>query len=719
MNISKVSDGIYHIHSGDKNASMLYRYKILSPDTCLEPDDNCVYSDDKITLLTKCGKTEFIYTPQSKGYIISIGLGEDERLFGTGDATRENLMIRGMKINIRIDDFDSYGPMPIMLSSYGWGLLVNSTYTSVFDCGCNNKDTAKITVTGGEFDIYLFKADTLKALISKLTSVTGRAAVLPKFAYGLSFVENEQIDTRGMLWDIKTLRNRNIPCDVIGLEPNWMETSYDYTLDKKWNKEQFYLPVWEDANTSSDFTFFYPMRKMGMNLSLWLCNDYDLFYAEDKNFEEEAPKNTSTHDGIVDPNLRFNVKMDKITDTTVPWFEHLKKFVDNGAAAFKLDGAKQILYHRDRLWGGKYLDDEVHNVYPVIYAKQMTEGFAEYTGRRLFLYTAGAYVGIQKYAATWAGDTGGGEKTVLSLMTHAMCGHSNTTCDLEVKDPYAIHYGFLTPWSQYFCWANWKYPWFMGDETEELIRFYANLRSSLVPYIYTMAHIAYSTGISILRPLPLMYEDTDRFDNVKNAYMLGDKLYVGVFDMNLKLPQGKWVDYWNGDIYEGDICYSIPKGRAGALFVKMGSVFVTMKPQKYILEKEHDYIVNVYPGGDDMFTLIEDDGYTYDYQSGGICTTDILMKNTNDAGFELTVCARKGSFEGRPDNGSDIASNSIPKIAPCGEVRDMEIKIHGKKPASIECMGSHINFDYADNTAMFIIDAKNHSKGDVTYKITY
>ena len=42
----------------------------------------------------------------------------------------------------------------------------------------------------------------------------------------------------------------------------------------------------------------------------------------------------------------------------------------------------------------------------------------------------------------------------------------------------------------YFCWANWKYPWFMDDETEETIRFYSNLRSSLIPYIYTLAHKA-------------------------------------------------------------------------------------------------------------------------------------------------------------------------------------------------------------------------------------
>ena len=718
MTIKRIGQGAYHIYDGDPNASMLYRYGILTPDAPLEADELCYENESGINLKTK---KNAVFTPvkNSKGYTLEIPLEKGERLFGAGDASRESMMIRGREILVCIDDFVSYGPMPVLTSDKGWALIVNSTYSSVFDCGKSDADVAKITVKGGGVDFYLFAGESLKELLFKLTAVSGRPAVLPKFAYGLSFVENEQIDTRGVLWDIKALRERNIPCDVIGLEPSWMETRYDFSIDKKWDKSKFYLPSWEPKDTSSDFTFFYPMRKMGMNLSLWLCSNYDLLYYEDKNFEEKAVRDKGVQEGIIDENLAFNVRIDEITDIKTPWFEHLKKFVDNGASAFKLDGSTQILYHSDRLWGGKYLDDEVHNIYPVLLAKQMTEGFKEYTDRRLFVYTAGAYLGTQRYAATWAGDTGGGEKTVLSILNHALCGHSNTMCDLEVKDPRAIHYGFLTPWSQYFCWSNWKYPWFLGDETEELIRTYANLRSTLVPYIYSMAHIAYKTGLAIARPLLLMYEDTDRFDGVKNAYMLGDKLYVGVFDMNLKLPEGRWIDYWTGDVYEGDLEYKIPEGKAGALLVKEGSVFVTMKPQKYVLEKEHDYIVNVYPGKDDSFTLYEDDGFTYDYQSGGYCTTEMRMENSCEGGFDLVICKRHGDYAGRPNNGSDITSNSIPRIDPCGAVRDMEIRIFGKAPTAVHINGESIAFDSFDGGISFVLAEKEHEAGDISYRITY
>ncbi|MEG0767751.1 MAG: hypothetical protein RR482_08540, partial [Clostridia bacterium] len=96
---------------------------------------------------------------------------------------------------------------------------------------------------------------------------------------------------------------------------------------------------------------------------------------------------------IADTHFQTGMLMDQITKPDEPWFEHLKKFVDNGASAFKLDGSNQIIEHKDRLYAGQYLDEEVHNVYPVLYGKQMMQGFSDYTGRRALIYTCGIYAG--------------------------------------------------------------------------------------------------------------------------------------------------------------------------------------------------------------------------------------------------------------------------------------------------------------------------------------
>lgn len=719
LNIIKTGDGSYHVYEGDREASMLYRYGILTPDSECEADNVCRQSDGKIYFDAKKKTVEIHSEYMTSGFRIKIPLEKDERLFGLGDATRENVMIRGTRADVYIENIRAYGPMTVLLSSGGWGFVLNCTYHSVIDCAKTDKDAITIETNGGNIDFYIFGGSSLKDIIGKVTAVTGRPIMLPKFAYGLTFVQNEETDARSFLWDIRTMRDRGIACDVMGLEPSWMEKHYDYSTEKKWNKDLFPLPTWEEENTSSFMTFLYPMREMGMQLSLWLCTEYDLFYKEDESFKEDKTTAFDDKAMIKDEHFSSEIRMDPNTKPDEPWFEHLKKFVDNGAAAFKCDGANQIIAHPDRLWGGKYKDAEVHNVYPVILSKQLQQGFREYTDRRLLLYTSGAYTGTQRFAATWAGDTGGGFATLVSLMNYAMCGHSNASCDIDIQHPEAIHYGFLTPWAQYFCWSNWRYPWFLNPKTEEMIRFYSNLRSSLVPYIYTMAHIANKTGIAILRPLALEFEGTAKFDNVKNEYMLGDKLLVGAFDMNLTLPDGKWTDYITGKVYEGDVKYEIPDGMGGALLVREGSVFVTMKPQKYILEKQHDYIINVYPGADGEFTLYEDDGFTFDYEKGIYAETLIKMTDSSDGGFTLTVCKRSGDFPGRPDNGHDGAMNSIPEIKRMQPVNDMTVKINGKKPTAVLLDENEIDFEYDGRFAVFTLPADVHEAQEAVYKIKY
>ena len=247
----------------------------------------------------------------------------------------------------------------------------------------------------------------------------------------------------------------------------------------------------------------------------------------------------------------------------------------------------------------------------------------------------------------------------------------------------------------------------MDQEFYDRYVFYARLRSSLIPYIYHAAHQAYSEGTPIMRPLLLAYEGKG-YDGVTNAYMLGDSLYVGAFNMHLPLPEGEWIDYFTGKVYEGGkyIDYE-PQGiTAGALFVKSGSVFVTMKPQKYILEKAHDYIVNVYPAEKAGQTAIyEDDGFTFDYEKGGYALTKISSSGIKDGRLTLTVFAREGGFEGRPNNGHDISKNSIPKIEGLPALSDLSVVLHGCHPNAVTLAGEKIPFTLSGADAEFLIPA--------------
>ena len=583
------------------------------------------------------------------GFALTLPIRPHERFFGLGDETRECIQKRGHTADMWIENVTSYGPMPFLVSSDGWAIFTNLTFRHSFDIGDSDPNLLQIRAADGALDLYLFACGSMKACIGAYTALTGRPPVLPKFAYGYLYVENEQTDARSLLWDCRTFRKEGIPCDTLGLEPSWMSKHYDYSVDKAWNKDLFYLPHWLPDNQSGTFTFFYALRQMGFHFSLWLCIDYDLLYKEEADLggRQKAGETYALPEGaaIGDEHFTSHISMDQITKPGEAWFEHLKKFVDNGAAAFKLDGSNQVIPHPDRLWAGHYRDAEVHNVYPVLYARQMAEGFEDYTGRRAMIYTAGMYAGTQGYAATWAGDTGGGPKSLVSILNFAMAGHANTTCDMQVTDISGIHCGFLLPWAQQLGWANWQYPWFLSEPLEEAIRFYSNLRLTLFPTLYAAAYAAWETGLPIARPLSLVYEDSDRFDGAKNLYMLGDSLLVAAFEMRFPLPEGTWIDFWNEDEYEGGgmLDYTPPADRGGALLVKAGAIFARMAPQPSVMHHIPETIcLDWYPreGAEGRFALYEDDGETLDYRDGTFARTEVRGA-TQDGVSTLTVTPRE------------------------------------------------------------------------------
>ncbi|MCK5758010.1 MAG: glycoside hydrolase family 31 protein, partial [Clostridiales bacterium] len=546
---------------------------------------------------------------KSGGFSADLAVTKEEKFYGMGDVNREILQKRGTTAKIWVKNVKSYVPIPFLMSSAGWAVFSNTTFRHNFDICDSDPDTVRIFGYYGELDMLFFIGEDYKSLLNQYTAVSGRPVLLPKFGYGLTFVSNMQANAREMLDDCMHFRDRDIPCDVIGLEPGWMETYYDKSVDKKFDPERFYIPEWFSNNeTSLQNTFFGAVKRLGFKLSLWLCCDYDLSYEEERNavipsldevIDEDMDYLPSKDDFEKDQNIGHEpLSMDKFTKRDEGYFEHLKKFVDLGACAFKMDGAWQVNEHPDRKWGNKMDDEQMHNLYPLLLSKQMSTGFSKHTGRRSMIYSSGGFAGIQQYAATWAGDTGGGSKPLVSMLNHAMSGHVNTSCDMHVFTKEGIHFGFLQSWSQVCSWAYWRHPWLLGKELEDIFRYYAKLRYSLIPYIYSTAYQAYLSGMPIMRPLPFLYPNDPKADEYIMEYMLGDSLLITCYTEDLYLPEGKWIDWFTGDVFTGPSTenYIAPKNRGGAIFVKAGAIIPMQLPIDYVGQVPQDKIIlEVFP----------------------------------------------------------------------------------------------------------------------------
>ncbi len=597
----------------------------------------------------------------SKGYAVRFGLEKGERLYGLGDVCRDTIMRRGGVYECWVINVNSYIPVPMILSQRGWGLLMNTTWRNTFDVGKSDPDALLCSAPRSDLDYYLFCGPDYRSLLDTYTALTGRPALLPIWGYAFTYVCNQNIDAFNLVNEALEFRRQEMPCDVMGLEPGWMSKFYDASTKKKWHPERFNFPYWAPKGAH---TFPAALARKGFKLSLWLCCDYDLGVYEEQCVAGQKPASTATQamrpDGVPEvfhdehlTNEKDKAKpaaKQEAPEGTEPWLEHLKMFVDQGASAFKLDGAFQVVEHPKRKWGNGMTDEEMHNLYPVIYAKQMSRGFEAHAKRRSMVYSAGGYAGVQQFVATWAGDTGGGAKPLASMLNLGFSGHSNHSCDMDINSVAGIHFGFLQTWAQQNNWDYWYQPWLNQEELIPVFRDYGQLRYRLLPYLYSSAAEAAQTGYPVMRAMPLVYADDPAWDGCLGQYMLGDFLLVSAYTKELRLPAGRWTDFWTGEKVEGPatLPVKVTEKRGGALLVKAGAIIPTWPPKSHVTKGwNEDVGLLVYPDVSSAFTLYEDDGLSLGYRSGKSARTRLTCE-TKGKSVTLTVGGREGRYDGMP-----------------------------------------------------------------------
>ena len=628
--------------------------------------------DGRFCLLDNAGNILLRQTeaPQiGKGYRYAMKLTDDERLYGLGDVSRENIMRRGESYETWVKNVKSYIPIPVIFSSRNWGLLLNTSWRHFFDVGKTDPEQLICTAAQADADFYLFTGDGFAGLLDEYSALTGRPALLPIWAYALTYVCNQQVDAFKLVDEASTFRREDIPCDVIGLEPGWMEKNYDFSTNKKWHPERFFISKWASIGPQ---TFIGALKRLGFKLSLWLCCDYDLSNYEeqqlvgkttmnnnqqnqlppkedDDDFEKDQRFQTTNTKAATSSQTLNNESPEKTMETVQPepWFAHLKKFIDQGTCAFKLDGSNQVIEHPDRAWGNGMNDEQMHNLYPLIYGKQMAQGFEEYTGCRAMVYSAGGYTGIQQYVATWAGDTGGGPKPLASMLNLGFSGHSNHSCDMDVFCPSGIHFGFLQTWAQLNNWAYWRQPWLLEPAALQMFKDYARLRYQLLPYLYSTAAQAARSGMPVMRAMAMVYTDDPAWDQVLSQYMLGDFFIVTAYTDELRLPAGNWIDFWTGRTLRGPLVTKaeFPPNRGGCLLIREAAIIPCWSVMPHV---EQGFATEVtfraYPGDNTAsFVFYEDDGQSLKYREGQFTTT--LLECRPDT---IVIHPRQGAFDDMP-----------------------------------------------------------------------
>jgi alpha-glucosidase/alpha-D-xyloside xylohydrolase len=166
---------------------------------------------------------------------------------------------------------------------------------------------------------------------------------------------------------------------------------------------------------------------------------------------------------------------------------------------------------------------------------------------------------------------------------------------------------------------------------EPICRRYLELRSRLMPYLYSAVHESHATGLPIVRALWLHHRDDATATARGDQYLWGRDILVapvvekGATMRSVYLPKGTWHDFWTEETHDGgrEIARAVDLATL-PLFVRGGAIVPLGPVKQYVDEPVDDPLtLQIYPGADGAFTLYEDDGVSFGYARGDWMGIDI------------------------------------------------------------------------------------------------
>jgi alpha-glucosidase len=561
----------------------------------------------------------------------------------------------------------NYCPVPFFMSTRGYGIFFHNANPTTWDMGNSSPVTYSFSAPGGELDYYFIYGPTFRKIIEQYTSLTGRSPLLTEAAMGL------HVGTySGGTWGFenltsqyyvvalaKKLRESGIPADILHLDSTWR--IFGKVNGKGGTSFEWRQPGFPDPKSMFDSLYALNFQMVGLHIRPRIDNgNLHDFLSEAKKLGFTYPENGKPGDF---PDFFDSKSVDW-------WWDNcLKPLADIGCRFVKTDEGSAF----GRV--GNELTDKtgpegreiaaLHNLFPIVYARAPFLKFQEYNKMRGMEHTREGYAGIQRYPFIFAGDwpslwqyfkpvIRAGLNIGLSgvpAWAHCMGGFE------QVADPELYirwcQFGMFSPIAHLFGMEhpNYKEPWNYGAEARTIFTKYDRMRYRLIPYIYSAFYDAYLTGAPVMRALVFEYPADVNTYSVDDQYLFGDNLLVcpvtekGARSRVLYLPEGKWIDYWTGQVYNGKktIISLSPLDRI-PLFVRAGAIIPMQPDMNYFSEKPADPItLDVYPSGGSAARLYEDNGRTLDYQKGQFAITMVNCREEK-GNIQLVIGPATGEY---------------------------------------------------------------------------
>lgn len=586
----------------------------------------------------------------------------DEHFYGFGERTglldkrserKTNWTVDALDYNSQTDEM--YQAIPFFTAlrpGLSYGIFLNSTHWSQFDMGVGQPGVWQMQTRAMELDYYIIYGPEPAQILTTYADLTGYMSMPPKWALGYHQCR-WSYESAAIVRELAAeFRNRRIPCDVIHLDIDYMQGYRVFT----WHQQRFSDPKALISDLKENGFRIVTIVDPGVKHEPEA--DYLVF---DEGLEQDyfvRKSNGKMFHGYVWPDKAVFPDFMR-SEVRQWWGDQHKALTDVGVAGIWNDMNEPAL--DDRPFGdeGKKIPfpydapqgpaeeqtthTEVHNLYGLMMSRAASEAMQRLRPQeRSFILTRSGFAGIQRWSSVWMGDNHSLwdhlETSLPMLCNMGLSGVPFVGCDIggfagnATAELFArwMQVGMLYPFMRgHSAMTTGRHePWVFGDRVERICREYIELRYRLLPYLYSLFWEAATTGAPILRPLLYHYP------NDPCTYALHDQVLLGPFLMAapiyqpgkehraVYLPEGTWYDWWNNERYQGPthILAHAPLERM-PLYVKAGAIIPMQPVMQYVDEFPiNELTLKVYPG-EGQWTLYEDDGLTFEYQSGAWRTT--------------------------------------------------------------------------------------------------
>lgn len=521
--------------------------------------------------------------------------------------------------------------IPIVLSSNQYLLHFDNAPIGFLDLDSQGNNTIKYETISGRKTYQLVVGDDWLDIMDNYTQLTGRHAMLPRWALGNFSSRFGYRTQEEVLETVSKFKEDEIPVDAVIIDLFWFGKEIQYTL----GNFEFDTDSFPDPDRM--------IRELrDQNVETILITE-PFVLKTSKRWEEALEKEVLAVDSTGQAaTFEFYFGdggiIDVYDEKGYNWFSDINRgLLERGVTGIWGDLGEPEA-HPSYVIHASGTADEVHNTYGHDWARLVYNTFSEYNPemRPFILMRAGA-AGSQRFGLVpWSGDVSrsweGFNRQIEIAMQMGMQGLTYMHSDLGGFTPGDRDPELYTRWMQYGVFQPIyrphaveplpSEPVFWDDTTKALAKAAIKLRYQLLPYNYSLAWDNTQTGAPLMRPLFFVEPDNSDLYDYDASYLWGDDFLIspvmepGISTQNVYLPAGStWIDFYSGEQFNGGQSIRVDLFEEYIpTFVRAGSIVPMAKPMQTTKEYDGSEIELHYyyfdGAANKSFTLYNDDGLT-------------------------------------------------------------------------------------------------------------